>query len=56
MVVRRTIAFDDDVNSAIEDYRAEQRPIPNFSDAINKLLRECMNLEEKQNERKRKEE
>lgn len=50
MVVRRTIAFDDDVNSAIENYRANQRPIPSFTDAVNELLRECMNLEEKQDE------
>lgn len=48
MVIKRTIAFDDDVNSAIEDYRAEQRPIPNFSDAVNKLLRKCLKLEKDQ--------
>lgn len=36
---RRTISLDVDLEEEIEDWRAKQRPIPNFSEAIVALTR-----------------
>jgi len=36
---RMTIAFDDVIEEIIEDWRAEQRPIPSFTDAVLELCK-----------------
>ena len=35
---KKMIGFNADMLDAIEKWRAEQRPIPNFSDAIRQLI------------------
>jgi len=39
---RQTLTFDDGLEKAIEDWRARQRPIPSFSEAIETLLKEAL--------------
>jgi hypothetical protein len=36
---RQTLEFDDEVVRVIEDWRATQRPIPTFSDAVMTLIK-----------------
>jgi hypothetical protein len=37
---RQTLTFDDETEKVIEDWRREQTPIPNFKDAVMKLVKE----------------
>ena len=39
---RRTITFNDALLKTIEDWRAKQRPIPKFQDAVEILLNEAL--------------
>jgi len=46
MVVKTSVSLEDDVVKAVEDWRAKQRPIPSFSQAVNILLRKALKTEE----------
>ena len=39
MAKRQTITFDDDLVKQIDDWRAKQRPIPKFQNAVTELVR-----------------
>ena len=36
---RQTLTFDDGLEKVVEDWRSEQRPIPQFADAVEALIR-----------------
>jgi len=44
---RKTIAFEEDVEERIEDWRSKQRPIPSFTEAVNRLLAERLRIPER---------
>ena len=39
---RQTLTFSDELEHKIEDWRAKQRPIPRFAEAIETLLNEAL--------------